>query len=238
MEKEHFIETLRAVLGITGKTKILELGSGQSRAVLSLLDKFPEMTYVGIEPNKKDAELAQSLLKKFPHAKVFNRLAYEKIEKYDNFEICISLSVLEHVKQLKKFLAASVASVKTGGQKKHRYDLGHALYQTSLKEKIQVYCGNHFPRYLPENKFARYVNQKLVCEMLEKSGAEIQNVTYHQMPSHKAFLKHFKTDTPDKRALAAEILLWEDRVSKFLPEMNEKTRELIFPTVAIWAQRE
>lgn len=238
MSKEHFIEIIETFIGITGNIKILELGSGQSRAILRLLNKFPELTYVGVEPNAKDVKFARELLKDFPNAKIFNRLAYEKIEGYENFDLCFSLSVLEHVKRLPEFLVASVAAVKSGGHVIHRYDLGHALYPPSFKEKIQVFIGNNFPKYLPENKFVRYVDEKTVCSMLENAGAKIQNITYHQMPSHKAFLKHFNADTAEKKTLQQEIFFWEDKVSPFLSEMNQKEREYLFPTIAIWAKKE
>lgn len=137
MAKEQFIETLEALVGITTSTKVLELGSGQSRAILPLLNKFPEMLYVGIEPNAKDVEVARGLLKNFPNAKILNRLAYEKIEGYENFDLCFSLSVLEHVKRLKEFLALSVASVKTGGHIIHRYDLGTHFIRLRLKRNFK-----------------------------------------------------------------------------------------------------
>lgn len=238
MAKEHFIETFEVLIGIAKNAKILELGSGQSRAVLPLLNKFPEMTYVGIEPNAEDVKVARELLKNFPNAKIFNRLAYEKPEGYENFDLCFSLSVLEHVKRLDEFLAAGVASVKPGGYIVHRYDLGHALHPSSLKEKIQVFIGNNFPKYLPENKFVRYVDEKTVCAMLEDAGAKIQNTTYHQMPSHKAFLKYFNADTAEKKTLQKEMLLWEDKVSPFLFGMDKKEREYLFPTIAVWAKKE
>lgn len=228
---------IETFVGIAENMKILELGSGQSRAILCLLNKFPKLTYVGVEPNAEDAKVARELLKNFPNAKIFNRLAYEKIEGYENFDVCFSLSVLEHVKRLDEFLAASVASVKRGGYVIHRYDLGHSLYPSSLKEKVQVFIGNNFPQYLPESKFARYVDEKTVCSMLENAGAKTQNITYHQMPSHKAFLKYFNADTREKKTLQKEILFWEDKVSPFLSEMDKKEREYLCPTIAVWAKK-
>lgn len=84
----------------------------------------------------------------------------------------------------------------------------------------------------------RYVDEKTVCAELGAIGAKIQNITYHQMPSHKMFSKHFTADTAEKKAIRKEMFLWEDKVSPFLSEMDQKNRENLFLTVAIWAKKE
>ncbi|MFH1029991.1 MAG: class I SAM-dependent methyltransferase [bacterium] len=236
-QKEYFIEKLEQLLGINQNSKILDLGSGKSINFIPLLKKYPEIHYIGVEPNQSEAETAKKLLKHFKNATVHNQLAYELIENQNDFDICISLSVLEHIKQLDKFLINSIRSVKTGGYIIHRYDLGHALYPSSLKERLHIFLGNNFPKLLPQKKFVRYLSHKKVCEILEKNGAEIQKITYHQMPNHKAFLKNFNTNSDEKLNLAKEILDWEFRVSKHLSEMQIDKRELLFPAITIWAKK-
>ncbi len=233
--KDYFMERLVSQFLIKESTKILEFGSGQSKAIIPLLERFPNLYYVGVEPSASNAKVATDLLRNFKNAKIFNQLAYNKIEDYKNFDICISLSVLEHVKQLERFLINSIEHVKQGGYIIHRYDLGHALYPSSVKEKFQVYLGNNFPGILPENKFVRYLEEKKVCEILENNGARIEKITYHQMPNHKRFLKLFNTDTAEKVSLAKKILEWEYDISKFLYKIDQKQRELLFPAVTVWA---
>lgn len=233
--KQLLIEKFEKLILKNKNLKILDLGSGQSRNFLPLLEKFPYLHYLGVEPNKRDADVASDLLKKFKNAKILNQLAYQKIDCYDNFDICISLSVLEHVKQLDLLLKNSIRSVKKGGQIIHRYDLGHSLYPNTLKEKFHIFLGNKFPKILPERKFIRYLDQNEVCKILQDNGAEITSITYHQMPNHKSFLKFFQTDSEEKLNLAKEILEWEFRVSKYLQEIEQKQRELLFPCICIWA---
>ncbi len=233
--KQYFMEKLESMFDFDQGLRLLDLGSGQSRNLAFLLEKYPNFHYVGIEPNKNEAETAQRLLKKYKHASVFNKLAYDKVDNQDDFDICLSLSVLEHVKQLERFLVNSINSVKKGGHIIHRYDLGHALYPCSVKEKFQIFLGNNFPKVLPEKKFVRYLDENEVCRMLEDNGAKVNKITYHQMPNHKAFLKHFATDTSEKLNLAKEILEWEFRVSKYLRDIEQKKRELLFPSICIWA---
>lgn len=235
--KEYFMEQVASELGFNNQSKILELGSGQSRAMLPLLQKFPEMVYVGVEPSPKDAAVATELLKPFKNAKIINSLAYEKLPGSEPFDVCLSLSVLEHVKQLEKFLVNSIESVKNGGHIVHRYDLGHALYPNSVKEKIQVFFGTHFPTVLPEHKFVCYLAEDTVRGMLEKNGVQIQKMTYHQMPNHKAFLKQFNP-RPEQIQIIKEIFDWEIKVSPFLGEMKVKQRELLFPTITFWGVKQ
>ncbi len=144
--KTYFLEKLIHDLPITEETKILELGCGRATAIIPVLEAFPNLLYVGVEPDKKSAAAAAERLKDYRNAKIFNQLAYDKINGYESFDLCLSLSVLEHVKQLERFLVSSIESVRTGGRIIHRYDLGHALYPSSLKGKFQVFLGNNFPK--------------------------------------------------------------------------------------------
>ncbi|KKP40877.1 hypothetical protein A2229_05420 [Candidatus Peregrinibacteria bacterium RIFOXYA2_FULL_33_7] len=235
--KQHFIENLINRSIIKENSKILEFGSGHSKNIIPFLEKYPNITYVGVEQNKKDAGIAADLLKKFKNAKIYNELAYDQIENFENFDICMSLSVLEHVKQLEKFLTNSIKHVKKGGYIIHRYDLGHALYPGSLIEKMQVFLGNYFPNLLTENKYVSYVDEKKVSKILENNGAKINKITYHQMPNHKAFLKLFDANTEETVALAEKLLDWEMEISKHLHKMDQKQREHLFPTITIWAEK-
>lgn len=237
--KKIFLEKLEPLLKENKDFKILDLGCGQSRNFLFLFEKFPQLHYLGIEPNPIEASIASSLLADYPNAKVLNQLAYDKPIGHENerFDLCISLSVLEHVKQLERFLKNSVDMVKTGGQIIHLYDLGHSIHSSSIKEKFQVFLGNNLPWLLSEKKYVSYVDQNNVIKILEASGAQVEKITYHQMPSHKLFVKYFPTDTLEKKELVNRIFDWEFEVSKYMPDVNREIREKMFPSVCIWARK-
>jgi hypothetical protein len=61
----------------------------------------------------------------------------EKFQGHE-FDLVISLSVVEHVKRLDRFLAVSVQAAREGGRVGHRYHLGHALSPSSLGERLRV----------------------------------------------------------------------------------------------------
>ncbi len=236
--KEFFIEKLDVAYGFGREGfSILELGSGRSKYFEPLLNRYPNLTYVGVEPDTGHAEAAQKTFTRFPNVTIRNSLAYDSISGAP-FDLVLSLSVLEHVKQLPRFIENSVRMTKQGGHVVHAYDLGHALNPSSLKERLQVFLGNHFPALLPEHKFVRYVDVEYVERLLNENGARVERVTYHQMPNHKYFLKHFTANSPEKEKYARDILEWEFAVSPTLKDMDTQTREKLFPTIAIWAVKE
>lgn len=235
--KQHLLEKLEELSLINKDTKILELGSGRSKAIAPLLEKFPNLHYVGVEPDPVAADIAQSRLRDYENATIYNELAYDPIGEHGEFDLCISLSVLEHVKQLEKFLEGSVKQVKEGGLIIHRYDLGHSLYPSSAKEKFQVYLGNNFPSVLPEHKFVRYLDPQTVRSILEDHGAQIEKTIYHQMPNHKQFLKLFDADSEEKVVAAKKMIDWEYEISEYLDGIDQRERELLFPSITIWARK-
>ncbi|MBU0546272.1 class I SAM-dependent methyltransferase [Patescibacteria group bacterium] len=197
--KENLLEKIFSKISQINEPRILDMGSGRSKNILRFLSQNPKLHYVGIEPNKADANFARDLLKQYTNATIINQLGYNPIENFGQFDVCMSLSVLEHVKELKTFLTNSVKAVKSGGLIVHLYDLGHSLYATSLKERLQVSLSNNFVDLLPESKVARYVNLEQVSQMLLGQGAEVREVTYHQMRSHKDFLMFLKLTLTKKK---------------------------------------
>lgn len=229
---------LQRVLESEGKANaaVLELGCGTAPYVRSLMEERPGIRYVGIEPSTQS--LAQAVANNEKHIRFYNQNGVDRIPGIDteSFDVVYSLSVLEHVKKLDSFLENSVRYAKPGALIVHRYDLGHALYPSSLKERTQVFLGNHIPRTLPESKFVRYVPLDEVIESLKRHGVtSIEKVTYHQMPNHKTFEKYAKGE--EFNDLRAALYEWELEVSPHLMSIDTAVRERLFPSVAVWARK-
>ena len=235
MFKEVFIDHLEALLPKQGGN-ILELGSGTSTAVTGLLKRRGDVGYLGVEPSKKAYEVAKGEIGSLPNVHLVNDLAYD-LKEEGAYDLCFSLSVLEHVKQLEKFLVESVKAVKPGGYIVHRYDLGHALTPSSIKERFQVFLGNHFPSVLSEDKFVCYLDPERVVSILAKHGAVVERITYHQMPEHKLLFKHL-AETPENIELERKASEWEFEMSLSLQNVPKATRERLFPAIAIWAHKQ
>jgi len=234
--KEHFIKKINDLLPREGEVNILELGSGTSSAVADFLKENKRIKYFGIEPSQEAYAEAQRKIGHLSNVKLENSLAYETPQD-SFFDISFSLSVLEHVKHLDRFINMSVKAVRVGGYVVHCYDLGHALYPSSYKERFQVFLGNISPFILPEHKFVRYLDPEEVKREMEKVGAEVFDITYHQMPSHKAFLKRLESKSDEEDILCTEIIDWEYKVSPFLKDLDKSVREKLFPTICVWGKR-
>lgn len=236
--KAYFLHKLADLLPLDANSRVVDMGSGKSLNFLPLLQKIPTLNYTGLEPDAKSVAEAKRVLANFPNAKVFHQLGYSlPPETAGKADLVISLSVLEHIKNLEPFIKSSVAAARPGGHIIHRYDLGHALYPSSFKEKLQTFLCQYLPWLIPEHKYAAYVPVKMVEDLLIKYGAEVEKVTYHQMPGHKKFLKYFKVDTLERQQLAEELIEWEFKVSPYLESIPREEREKLFPAICVWAKK-
>lgn len=235
--KQFFLEKFEPGIKAGSIKSVLDMGSGLSANFIPLLEKFPNLIYVGLEPSAGAVAVAKRNLAQFPNARVYERNGYDPVTaepEWGSFDLVLSLSVLEHIKQLELFIANSVAAAKSGAQIVHRWDLGHALYPSSPKESFQVFLGNHFPVVLPEDKFVRMLWPREVETLLEKSGARVEGRTYHQMLGHKKILKMLP-DMPEE--LVREMGEWEFKISGHLGPLEERKRLELFPAVASWARK-
>jgi SAM-dependent methyltransferase len=235
--KTSFIERIVQRSGLENP-RILELACGTARHIDPILKAHPEYTYVGVEPYPASFEKAKLAIGDLPNVTLVNQLAYGSVGGVspESFDIVFSLSALEHIKNLEAFIALSAESAKKGALVVHRYDLGHALYPGTLKERLQVWVGNTLPKLLPENRFVRYVPQDEVEGLLTRAGCTVERVTYHNMPNHRGFEKYAENDEALKDA-AKELGAWEYEHENLFARIPLSAREYLFPAVAIWARK-
>lgn len=238
--KEQFIsEVVREVVERVGPgraARIMDLGCGTAVYVPALMKEFPGIQYVGVEPIASSFKKAEENLKGIENTKLHFKLGYDSIpdETDESFDLVFSLSALEHIRQLDRFIALSSKYVRKGGLLMHRYDLGHALHPHSLKEKLHVFLGNTVPKLLPERKFVRYVPEKEVRALYETNGVTPLKTTYHQMQDLKALEKELKGK--DTTAID-EAFAWEMKHQKCFLQIPFETREKLFPAVAVWGEK-
>ena len=217
--------------------RIMDLGCGTAGYVPQLMETVPNFEYVGVEPILASFKQAEKNLAEVPNAKVHYQLGYDSVpdEADGSFDLVFSLSVLEHIKQLDRFIALSSKYARKGGVVMHRYDLGHALHPHSLKERLHVFLGNNFPNILPERQFVRYVGVPEVESLYEANSVRPTHVTYHQMPDHKHIEKYFVSTETD---LVEELFNWEMKYQDDFKKLPVQEREKLFPAVAVWAEKQ
>lgn len=232
---EEIITFYKKINNYSGPIKIMEMGSGTSSAINYILDKGGiDIEYVGIEPSNT-IEIARKNIGTRKNVTLRKEFGY-KVGIQESFDIVVSLSVLEHVKDLPAFIKTSSQFVKKGGIVVHLYDLGHSLYPSSLKEKFQVFLGNHFPFLLSQLKFVRYVPLSEVSALCEKNGLRVTNVSYHQMPSHKLYANLMQKKGGISTEVSKSIFTFEADLSKRLE--NDIQKEYLFPSVCLWSAKD
>jgi SAM-dependent methyltransferase len=220
----------------TTKLRVMDLGCGTAAYVPALMEAFPNLEYVGVEPIASSYAAAEKNLTGVKNTKIHFQLGYDFVpdEVEATFDLVFSLSVLEHIKHLDRFIALGAKYVKSGGLMVHRYDLGHALHTHSLKEKLHVLVGNNFPAILPERQFVRYVPELEVRALYEKYAVTPIDTTYHQMPNLKQLEKFFRAN---KGSVITDLFTWEIKYQADFKLIPVKAREKLFPAIAVWGQK-
>ena len=231
--KNKFLDDLLSEF--SGKeTHILDMGSGTSANFIDVLKKNKNFYYTGIEFNEISLSAAHNNLKELQNAVALHGYGEGFDEKKDTYDVVVSLSVLEHVKCLEKFLLQSISMCKSGGMVIHRYDLGHSLYPSSLREQFTVWLSLRAPFIFSKNNFTTHPSLKKIVGILEQNGLKNIEVDYSQSFSFKKLMNKLNPEVPGNNNLAKKILDFEDELkSHFLTLLNENEKELIFPTITV-----
>lgn len=236
--KIYLINEIRKMLTLDPSIRILDMGSGTSVNFDEIFQEFPQVSYTGIELSPKSSKIAKDNYEKprYPGVRIINQPAYlySGETQAESFDLVVSLSVLEHVKDLQSFLDLSVRSLKPGGRMIHLYDLGHSLYPKGIKEKLQIRLSEAFPSIMPENKFCAYVDLLKLKNSLEKAGIIIDRVSHHSMRDHVSLLKSVKNDDSFKE-LAEAMIVFENLISEKIKD--NKLKEKLMPSVAVWGHK-
>lgn len=236
--KTRFVEKLIEESGLE-KVRILELACGTARYMPELLSSNTHIeSYVGVEPLEASYKKAVASIGNHPKVTLVNQRGYDSILNIApaSFDIVFSVSALEHVKHLSRFVALGAHYLKPQGIMVHRYDLGHALYPGSLKERLQCFLGAQVPWIVPEDKFVRYVSLAHVERAYREVACEPYKVTYHQMPNHKAFNK-CSQDVPELNGAGDALLEWEWQHASLFSLLALPMREKLFPAVSVWGRK-
>jgi SAM-dependent methyltransferase len=212
--------------------RVLDLGSGTSKDFPELLRRYPNVSYTGVEPMDAARNTAAKLLDGIPNVVLEARWGESLASSYRNqFDVTLSLSVLEHVKYLEAFLKTSVSVTKPGGLVWHRYDLGHALYPASWYERGLVVASRTTPWLVPAGIFTTRLDPARVTEMLTAFGVHDITVRHGQMHGLKQAMNAVAAVDPDlaRRIVELDVQL----VETLTPILPPSKMQWLFPTVLV-----
>jgi len=228
--KIAFLRELIAGFG-SQPIRVLDFGCGTAKDWPSILRAYPSVTYTGIEPDDRSRDTARDLLRGLSATVIAGW--GEAATTQGGFDLTLSLSVLEHVKYLDRFLRASVNATRPGGTLVHRYDLGHALYPVSAYERWLVTLSRRVPWLVPASRFTTFVEPQHVIGVLGSLGVADLRATYAQMYSLKQAMNHVSR-IPGAEELAERLLALDDHVAATLrPRISDSQMAHLFPSVTI-----
>jgi len=229
--KRRLVDELFAALG-GASARVLDLGCGSCANVVTALERHPNVRYTGVEQDRRSLAQAEAGLAHLGNAEVH----WASGERFpgEGYDLVMSLSVLEHVKHLSRFLRASVHAARPGGRLVHRYDLGHALHPATRGERVRVATAKRFPALVPASRFTTAPDLARIVGQLSILGVDGIEVKQGQMPSLKHAMNRLDAATDDGRRLAQRIVdldetLWE-RVGTRLAQPQ---RDRLFPTITV-----
>jgi SAM-dependent methyltransferase len=211
--------------------RVLDFGCGTAKDWPPILRAHPGVTYTGIEPNARSRETARELLTGLPASVIAGW--GEAVSTGGGFDLTLSLSVLEHVKHLDRFLRASVEATRPGGTIVHRYDLGHALYPVNAYERWLVRTSRYLPWLVPASRFTSYVSRPRVVASLTALGVTGISVSYAQMYSLKQAMNAVSR-MDGAEFLAGRMISVDAEVAAAVrPRLQDAEMERLFPSVIV-----
>ena len=118
---------------------LLDLGCGTGNNFVRLLQAYPQVRYVGIEPSDTAVQARRNL--SGLNATIFQDYAYDVQNRLvrEQFDIVVSFSVLEHVYWRQAYLQTAKDCLKPTGHFLINYDAGHFIagnWRDSLKNRV------------------------------------------------------------------------------------------------------
>jgi SAM-dependent methyltransferase len=171
---------------------LLDLGCGTALNFVALLQEFPYVEFVGIEPSASECAKARENLKGLK-ATVIHGYAYEAIHAqlpYPHYDLVTSFSVFEHVYERLAYLQFIHSCLKPNGYCLMNYDAGH-FHSTYWKEHVKTWVGGWLARMGNQSYFQAFVKETDFQQWAVQANLSIQEAkmfntalkgVYHRIP--------------------------------------------------------
>lgn len=158
----------RAAAEADGDFRIVDLGCGTGSNFVELLERHPNVRYVGVEPTFEAATKARHAL---PGAEIINEAAYDV--RVEPAHAVVSFSVLEHVVDRPRYLEAARANLRVDGRLYLNYDSGHFVADADLRERMKGLASRGLARLGSESRYRARVGADEFDSLIDGVGLRI-----------------------------------------------------------------
>jgi SAM-dependent methyltransferase len=153
---------------------ILDLGSGRSQNFIELLRRYPQVRYVGVEPDAHECAEARRLTHGL-NATIIQGFGYDLYGRMvqEKFDLVTSFSVMEHVYERPKYLRAAADCLKPDGRMLINYDAGHFRAPATLRERVKNVVGPILATLGNQSYFQKFVREADFHQWARAAGLTI-----------------------------------------------------------------
>jgi SAM-dependent methyltransferase len=151
-----------------GEFRIVDLGCGDGRNFVELLERYSNLCYVGIDASRASVEQAR---RRLPRAEIVHASAYgARLEPAD---AVISFSVLEHVADRPRYMEAVRANLAPAGRAYLNYDSGHFGADATPVERVKAAVARLLGRAGHESRYRAVVRDEEFAALIASMSLRV-----------------------------------------------------------------
>jgi ubiquinone/menaquinone biosynthesis C-methylase UbiE len=199
----------------SGPFVVCDLACGSGSMWRDFLLDYPAIRYVGSDTDAEAVAKAKKEFADVPNASF--EVADAQKPRTDNlsYDVVTTLSALEHVVRIDKFLDTLFAILKPGGKAYLNYDNGH-FHSKDLKERVMVPVSQALAKIGMEGPYMKEVRDSDVVRLIQERGARVLQVRKHILAGMKGFTKGYSDGRMPREVIEAWFA-FEDRLNELLP---------------------
>ena len=185
-----------------GRLSIADLGCGDGLHFASLLRAFPQVCYVGLDPDASACARAKTALRGC-NADIRTTPVYDVAPTAnERFDVVVSFSVLEHVYQRPRYLRTCVQWLQPGTVMYLNYDAGHFLAQLQgnypWRERFRDWRRSWRAKRGNEADYQAFVRENDFRTWLNDAGLAIQEEKFFNLYALKELSKAVPKERRDE----------------------------------------
>ncbi len=172
---------------------ILDLGCGKGLNFVRLLQSYPSLRYVGLDPDLESCRHARTNLDGM-NAVIHHGAAYSAYETvHELFDVIVSFSVFEHVYRRAEYLRALRACLKAEGCAFINYDAGHFMSPVgesfTMRDSVKGLARTFLASLSEERYYHAFVREQDFRRWVADAGLMVREANSFNLYSLKSAYK-------------------------------------------------